>query len=106
MTSPSRRCYIRWAMAKPTREELFSDVVGLLNGLRDDWEYGGEFTPETGLIGDLDLESIDLVALGTAVEDKYRKQLPFAEFLASLEARNARDLTIKDILDFLEKELG
>ena len=93
-------------MSKVTREEILSDLIELLNGLREDWEYSGEITPETGLISDMDLESIDLVALGTAVEDKYKRQLPFAEFLATLEARNARDLTIEDILGFLENVLN
>ena len=92
-------------MNRPHRDILYKDLVTLLNELREDWEYSGEITQDTGLIRDMDLESIDLVVLGSAIEEKYKQQLPFAEFLSSLEARNAKDITIKNILDFLDETL-
>ena len=91
---------------KKSRDELLKDIVELLESLREDWEYSGEITPETSLIKDVGLESIDLVALGSAIEEKYHQNLPFAEFLATLEARNATDLRIGDVLEFLEEKLN
>ena len=56
-----------------SRDELFKDIVALLESLREDWEFSGEISPKTSLIKDMELESIDLVALGSAIEEKYQK---------------------------------
>ena len=60
-------------MSDMSKEAVFSDILGILNKLSEDWEYGEEITPETFFIGDLGFESIDLVVLATTIEKKYQK---------------------------------
>ena len=83
------------------RNTIFADLVRLLTELRDDWEYSGDITEETGIFGDLEFESIDAVALGSAIEDHYNQSLPFAEFMTKAGDRQVKDIYVKDLAEFL-----
>ena len=87
------------------REKIRGDLLKVLGELRDDWEYSGEITSGTGLFGDLQFESIDAVALGSAIEDHYNRSLPFAEFLMKANERKATEITIGELVDFLMENL-
>jgi acyl carrier protein len=78
----------------------------IMTELRDDWEYSGQITEQTGIFRDLGFESIDAVALGSAIEDHYNRSLPFAEFLMKANERQATDITIGELLDFLSEHLS
>ena len=95
-------------MEKPERgkEEILKSVIELLNTLADDWEYSGEITAETCLVADLGLESIDVVILGTSIQSHYNCTLPFAEFLAEIGEREAHDIRVDELVDFLDKNLA
>ena len=56
---------------KASREQIMSDVLSLLRKLADDWEYTGEITPQTRFFADMGLGSLDVVVLGTAVQEHY-----------------------------------
>jgi len=92
-------------MAERTREQIFKDLVALFDELRDDWEYSGEITEQTSLLNDLEFESIDAVALGAAVEERYQCSFPFPEFLAELGERDVQDLLMGDLVDFVYRNL-
>ncbi len=83
------------------RESVRSIVIDMLKELREDWEYSGELTEETGIFQDLGFESIDAVALGAAIEERFGQPLPFAEFLTHARDQNVKDITIARLLDFL-----
>ncbi len=86
--------------------EVLADVLGLMSQLADDWEYGAAITPETRLLGDLGLESLDLVVLGTAIQQQYGR-LPFAELLADLGQVpvEERDLSVGELVAFICRNL-
>ena len=86
-------------------EAILADLVGIIKGLTD-WEYSGSITRETRFFADLGFESIDAVVLGEAIESHYRQRFPYAEFLASLGERNARDLHVGELIDFLRPHLN
>jgi acyl carrier protein len=81
---------------------LQDDVLELLNEMAEDWEFDGEIGLETLFIADLELESLDLVVLGTALQERYGK-LPFSEFLAELGELpvEERDLTAAQLIEFI-----
>lgn len=89
-----------------SREKIREDLMKIMTELRDDWEYSGEITERTGIFRDLGFESIDAVALGSAIEDHYDRSLPFAEFLMKANERQATDITIGELLDFLTQHLA
>lgn len=93
-------------MTKFERAAIQTDLLKILTDLREDWEYSGEITAATGIFRDLDFESIDAVALGSAIEDHYNRSLPFAEFLMKANERKAKDITIGELVDFLMDTLN
>ena len=76
-------------------------MLKVVSNLREDWDHSDEITEKTGLFSDLQFESIDAVALGSAIEEHFNQSLPFAEFLAKAYERQAKDITIGDLLDFI-----
>ena len=82
--------------------QVLSDVLELIGELSGDWEYDGEITPETRFLADLGLESLDLVVLGTMIQQRYG-QLPFAEYYAEIGQRplEERDVSVSDLVEFI-----
>lgn len=83
------------------RTRIMQDLTQILTDLREDWDYDGQITEDTGIFADLGFESIDAVALGSAIEDYYNRSLPFAEFLTKAGERQATDIYVRDLVDFL-----
>jgi acyl carrier protein len=81
------------------------DVLSLLRELADDWEYTENITQETYLFSDMGLESLDVVVLGTAVQEHYGQTLPFAEFFAEVGQREVRDISVGEWVDFIYRHL-
>lgn len=92
-------------MAMRSREAIFEDLLEIMNGLTE-WEYSEPITFETGFFADLGFESIDAVALGAAIEEHYQRRLPFAEFLADAREREAPDITVGELVEFLHGTLN
>src|SRR5262245_6971580 len=78
------------------------EVLELLDELSADWEYDGDVTASTRFLADLELESLDLVVLGTMLQETYGR-LPFAEFLAEVGERpvEERDVTVAELVEFI-----
>ncbi len=81
---------------------VMAEVLNLINQMADDWEYSGEITPDTLFLSDMGLESLDLVILGTMIQQRYG-QLPFAEFLAEIGQRpvEERDVTVGELVAYV-----
>lgn len=92
-------------MQRFDRDIVRGGLMKVMAELREDWEYSGEITEQTGIFRDLGFESIDAVALGSAIEELYDRSLPFAEFLMKANERQATDITIGELLDFLVEQL-
>ena len=82
--------------------QVSADVLELVNELAGDWEYADDITPDTRFLADLGLESLDLVVLGTMVQQRYGK-LPFSEWLAEIGQRpvEQRDVTVGDLVSYI-----
>ena len=85
-------------------QQVLDDVLKLIDELSGDWEFEGEITPETRFLGDLGLESLDLVVLGTMIQHRYG-QLPFAEYYAEVGQRPVaeRDVSVADLVSFIAR---
>jgi acyl carrier protein len=90
-----------------TDRQVLQEVLALMAQLADDWEYSGPMDENTYLLGDLGLESLDLVVLGTAIQERYGR-LPFAEYLAEIGQRpvEQRDVTVGELIDFICRHRG
>jgi acyl carrier protein len=81
---------------------VLAGILGLLNELSGDWEYDGVIEPDTYFLADLGLESLDIVVLGTLIQQQYGR-LPFAEYLEELGRRpvDERDITVAELVAFV-----
>ena len=89
-------------------EAIQADMVQILTDMTADWDLGftGGIGPGTRLIGDLAFESIDVVQLVVAIEEKFgRRDLPF-EALLMVDGRYVDDLRVAQVVDFLHEQLG
>lgn len=91
---------------RPGRDEIEAYVLELLQELARDWDYAGAVDAETGLFSDLGFESLDAVVLGTAIQDHYDRPMPFAELLADVGQRDVRELTVGELVGFIEEQLS
>jgi len=86
-----------------TRDQILTDVLALLNSVAQDWEFEGTVSEGTHLFADLAFESLDLVILGAKVQEHFGQTFPFPELFADMGRRGARDLTVGEWVDFIEK---
>ncbi len=93
-------------MMKPAQQEILEYVLGLLRTLAHDWDYAQELGAESLLFSQLGFESLDAVVLGTAIQDHYQQQMPFAELLAEVGQREFRDLSVAELVQFIGTHLS
>ena len=60
---------------------------------------------ETRFQADLELESIELIALGDALRARYGERLSVASWLTSLSIEDLMDLKVGDLIEWLEGAL-
>jgi acyl carrier protein len=87
-------------------DTVLNDVIAILNNLLDDWELEAEIREDSYVLADLGLESIDVVALASAVDAKYQSSLPFAQFISELQSLEQRDFTIGRFVEFVTRALN
>jgi len=88
-----------------TREKILEDVLTLLNSVVHDWEFEGTVGQGTRLFADLALESLDLVILGSKVQEHFGQTFPFPQFFAEIGQCGNRDITIGQWVDFIAAHL-
>ena len=64
-------------------------------------EYSEPIERETLFFQDLGMTSIDAVVLGDALRTRFDRDFPFSKFLAELGAKNAEDLSVGELVDFI-----
>lgn len=92
-------------MQQLSRENVRNELLTMLSDWREDWEYTGTITEDTGIFNDLEFESIDAVAFGSTIEEHFNQSLPFAEFLTKAREQQQEDITVGNLLDFLMANL-
>lgn len=90
----------------PSREQILQYILHLLEELRSDWDFAIAIGPASRLVADLQFESLDLVVLGTAIQEHYHAEIPFAGFLAEIGQRAQRDATVAELVEFVYRQLG
>ncbi|GAA0394024.1 acyl carrier protein [Streptomyces luteireticuli] len=84
--------------ATPTDTDASAVLAGVTDALRlvlhDCPPDPGTVTMGTRFVEDLDLESVDVVALTSALRDRYGNRLDFPAYFASLDFDEIADLTV------------
>jgi len=76
-------------------EEMLIEVIG------DDLLLDGPLTMETSFDQDLQLESIEFVALSEKLLETYGEQVDFVSWLAEMELDDIIALTVGQLVDFV-----
>lgn len=87
-------------------DTVLTDITGMLRVLLE--EYGlddAEIGRDTKFHDDLELESIDLVALSGQLRDHYGEKVNFAEFVAERELDEIIALTVGELVDHVVTSL-
>jgi len=88
---------------KDYEREAIEILTEIVQGWDTDLEE--EMTASTRLVADLGFESLDVVYLVTAIEQRYgRRDLPMDELLMT-DGRYVEDLSVGKIADFLNKNI-
>jgi acyl carrier protein len=71
----------------------------------DEEESELEIERHTSFQDDLELESIEMIALGDELQNYYGDQLDFASWLAQLDLQDLMSLTVGDLVQWIEDTL-
>lgn len=81
---------------------LLADLTGLLVTVTgEDERWAGRITPASRLEGDLQVESVELTALGAALADHYGDHVDLPQFLAGLNIDQLIGLTVGDLVGYV-----
>ena len=83
-------------------ERILNDLASVVANTWPDRDFP-PVDMESKAFADLGLASIDLVVLAERLEQRYAKKLPFGTFLKTLRDRGADDVSIGDLVAFLER---
>jgi acyl carrier protein len=93
---------------KHDRDSILREVVSILEDMTSDWDIAFDegVARDTRLIADLEFESIDVVQLIVAIEEKFqRRDLPFEKLLMQ-DGRYVDEIRVADAVDFLHEHLS
>lgn len=86
------------APAALSEETVLAELTAMLHRVLDGYELD-EVTMATRFGEDLEMESIDLVALGGELSARYGERVNFAEFVAGLDLDEIIDLTVGRLVE-------
>jgi acyl carrier protein len=92
-------------MTDQAPQAVFEDLVRILRSFSRR-EYFSEIDRRTRFFDDLEMVSIDAVVLGEKLEQRYGFKFPFNELLADLRDRQAEDLEVGELADFIHLHLS
>ena len=88
-------------------DAMLTELIDILKNLTSDWDTGfsGQITGETRLMSDLAFESVDVVHLIVAIQERYGKQnIPFDKLIME-NGRYVTDLQVSRIAEFLNSHI-
>ena len=90
------------AAVGPADERLLAEFVEmLLEVTGEDGGWAATITAANRLEGDLQLESVELIALGELLRSRYGEGVDLRAFVAGLDIDQIIGLTVGDVLDYL-----
>jgi acyl carrier protein len=85
-----------------TREEVLATVARLIaEVVGEEWMEDRAITMETSFEKDLELESIEFVALAEKLQERYGKGVDFVGWLSGKELDEIIGLTVGDLVEFI-----
>jgi len=80
-----------------TISEMIKEVIG------EDWVRETPITMDTSFVSDLEVESIELVALSEKIQARYGESVDFPSWLSGMELEQIIALTVGQLVDYIAK---
>jgi acyl carrier protein len=90
---------------KATRDEVRTYLLDLIRSMGDEWDDSQVISEDDGILGSMNWRSIEIVYLARAVQQHFDHVFPFQEFLEGVEQRDNKDLTVRELIDFVYANL-
>jgi acyl carrier protein len=91
-----------WRSEDPAAAAVLDELRGMLRRILGEFGFSAEdaaaVTMDTTFYGDLEMESIDLVALAGQLAQRYGDAVNFAEFLAAFDLDQVIDLRVGQLV--------
>jgi len=90
------------------KSEIEQKIISVLNDMTTDWELDSDagIGPETGLMNDLEFESIDVVQFAVGLEQAFdQKGMPF-EQLFMLDGDYVDEIKVSQVTDFVAANIS
>ncbi|WP_422769506.1 acyl carrier protein [Plantactinospora sp. WMMC1484] len=84
---------------------ILAEVADMLRAVLGD-AAEDDITMETTFRYDLEMESIDIVALAGRLQARYGNAVNLAQFVAALDIESVRDLRVGQLVDVIAKALS
>ncbi len=85
-----------------TTTTVLAEITEMLREVLDGYDVADlEVTMDTTFHDDLEMESIDLVALGGRLTERYGERVNFAEFVAALDLDEIIELKVGRLVDYV-----
>jgi acyl carrier protein len=95
------------AAGPPTSDEVLAEVRSLLvDVIGDDFLLDTEIELDTSFNEDLELESIEFVALSERLLERYGSQVDFVAWMAEMDLDEIIALTVGELVDFIVTSVG
>jgi acyl carrier protein len=88
-----------------TADDYLADLARVVRHTFPDRDFPEPVSPATRVFGDLGLASIELVVLAERLDAHFGCRLPFGTFLKGLRDRGADDLTVGELVAFLQQHV-
>ena len=89
-------------MSTSVRSEVLDTVIHFVGEvIGEDWALEMDITEATSFNEDLELESIEFVALAERLQERYGEQVNFVEWIADKELDQIIALKVGDLVEFI-----
>jgi acyl carrier protein len=86
-----------------TQEAILATVTGMIGAIiGEEYLEDLDVTMDSVITEDLELESIEFVALAEKLRDRYGERVDFVDWIAGMELEEIIGLTVGQVVDFVE----
>lgn len=86
-----------------SKEEILETVADLIREVTGEEWADVPITMETSFNHDLELESIEFVALAEKVQERYGRQVDFVGWLSEMELEEIIELRVVQVVEFISR---
>lgn len=90
-----------------THDAVLAEVARMVASvIGEDYVTEGDITPETAFYDDLEIESIEFIALGEVLQARYGERIDFPAWIATMDVDEIIGMCVGQLVDHIVVSLG